>query len=205
MKLSAQLAVAVAEGMSWSSLGLERYAIQTVIGQASVIKGPGGWVVTLGDTKVSLGDELDLGKAEKAIHGVLASTKIPGIPDFKTVADIEAWKVSQIKAFGSKSKFISSPLYGAAYPRIKAVYDAETKAHKAKSGAAGEAAMAEVGLGYGDRVQYTAQHSFGSTTVRGKLIKRGGIPTVELDPASREMTFGNNRYVQWDRGWKSSI
>ncbi len=198
--LARQLQEALTEGRVWASAG----GLATTLGLAVVDQQPNGsWTLAFNGKSHSLGSSGDLSKAERIIDAALADVKIAGVPEFTSYAEVEAWKAQKIKEYGGKSAFLTSPEYHAAWPLIKKLADEAKKQHKNKAGAAGQEAMKTAGLKYGDVVYYRQPTSFGGvTTVEGELINRAGIPTVKLTDASREMTFGRNRFVPWDQSWK---
>lgn len=179
---------------------------KTTLGDVKVEKEPSGtWRIVQGAKVLGSGIEAKEKTFWKDVQRAidqLAMASAPAEFDFKTSADVKAWMDRKIKEYGSKTNLLTSPEYAKAFPFIKKVNDAERAASKSKDTASAEAAMAEAGLKYGDRVFIVHHHFLGATRAQGKLVKRGQTPSVEIDEKDRPYFPRSQKFVPWNLSWK---
>lgn len=117
---------------------------------------------------------------------------------FASYQDSLDWIVKRAKKLGmTKNEFLTTDEYKKLYPIIDILYRAE----KAKTVKAAEKIMKEVGVSFGDRVEYRYVGSFMSVEdYTGEIVSRKGIPFVKLDKG--QTTINGKKYTRWHKGWK---
>lgn len=123
------------------------------------------------------------------------------IPVFADYASARAWVDNKAKKYGTKQAFTASEEYRKAYPQISALYNAEKTASNAKR----VQAMTDAGVKVGDTVSTFVHSGFlGGETRTGKIVMRGGVPTVQLSGEMAVSRNGRITYVKslpWDKRW----
>ena len=123
------------------------------------------------------------------------------VPAFADYASAQDWMDRKAKEYGTKRAFMASPEYREAYPQVRALYDAE----KAGGDAKRMQDMTDAGLKVGDTVTTFVGNGFlGGEARTGKIVMRGGTPTVQLDGEMAVERNGRIAYVKslpWDRRW----
>tara|TARA_Y100001963_G_C6683088_1_gene400817 strand:- start:406 stop:765 length:360 start_codon:yes stop_codon:yes gene_type:complete len=102
-------------------------------------------------------------------------------PDFKNYAEAQSWIAAGAAKCGGKNKFLASDEYRAAYPAIRAAYDAD----KADKGARSIAWIKGQGFAHGDAVKVkVGEHLiFGPIMRSATLDLSGAEPVARLDEA----------------------
>jgi len=124
--------------------------------------------------------------------------KTAAAPKFRNYEEAMAWVKKKSREYGGKNKFLSSDEYREAYPVIKRLSDkAKSEARKSLRGDA-ERAMKEVGVRFGDRVEWHQVGPFMTVDVfTGTVVDKKGIPYVKLDRPVQ-----GKRTVRWHKGFR---
>ena len=116
---------------------------------------------------------------------------------FETYKDALDWVDKKSKEYGSKNVFYSSDEYKKIYPYIKKLYDIDKEQRRKKA----EEIMKEVGINYGDKVEYTYISPYFTTeNYTGIVFEKNGIPYVKYDKGLVDIK--NRKSSMWHKGWK---
>ena len=113
---------------------------------------------------------------------------------FKTYAEAIAWVETKTR---EDKGFCASEEYRKFYPEIKALWESENNAVSAEA----QKAMLEVGVKYGDRVEYVPISALPGQVATGQIINVRGIPKVKLDP----QCVTDKKHVRWHKGWVKEV
>ena len=113
---------------------------------------------------------------------------------FATYAEATEW--IKAKAESQGKAFYTTPEYKNAYPEIQRLWQEENNglAITAKK------AMSEVGVKFGDTVEYVPLGNLPGQVLSGKITNVNGIPYVKLD----QQHVIDKKRVRWHKGWQKA-